>query len=153
MCSSDLMETEFPRVSGMGPNPPFYAGMMSNILLQDGQLARALEPLDAILKTIREPGVGFFLPEIHRLHAECLLQMDPSNFEGTTRELELAIAIAKQQQARLFWLRAAISLSRVWTDKGMQGNGVAPLREAIAVFSGDDNPAELAVATQILAAT
>jgi class 3 adenylate cyclase/tetratricopeptide (TPR) repeat protein len=158
-CEGDLagglqvMETEFPRVSGMGPNPPFYAGMMSNILLQDGQLARALEPLDAILKTIREPGVGFFLPEIHRLHAECLLQMDPSNFEGATRELELAIAIAKQQQARLFWLRAAISLSRVWTDKGMQGNGVAPLREAVAVFSGDDNPAELAVATQILAAT
>jgi class 3 adenylate cyclase/tetratricopeptide (TPR) repeat protein len=145
-----IMETEFPRVSVMGPNPPFYAGLMSNIRLQDGQLARALEPLDAILKTIREPGVGFFLPEVHRLRAECLLLMDPTNFEVAIRELELAIATGKQQQARLFWLRAAISLSRVWTDKGMPEKGVAPLREAIAVFSGDDNPLELTTARQIL---
>jgi hypothetical protein len=65
--------------------------MMSNIRLQDGQLARALEPLDAILKTIKEPGVGFFLPEIHRLRAECLLRMDPANFDLAIREFELAI--------------------------------------------------------------
>jgi predicted ATPase len=146
-----IMEAEFPRVSVMGPNPPWYAGMMSNIRLQDGQFARALEPLDAILKTIKEPGVGFFLPEVHRLRAECLLRMDPANFEVAIRELELAIATGKQQQARLFWLRAAISLSRVWTDKGMPEKGVAPLQEVVSVFSGDDNPPELATARQILA--
>jgi predicted ATPase len=134
----------------MGPTPPWYAGMMSNIRLQDGQFARALEPLDAILKTIKEPGVGFFLPEIHRLRAECLLRIDPSNFDVAIRELELAIATAKQQQARVFWLRAAISLARVWTDKGMQNKGVAQLQEVVSVFSGDDNPPELATARQIL---
>ena len=147
-----IMETEFPHVSRTGPLPPFYAGLISDVRLQDGQLTRALEPLDAILQTIKEPGVGSFLPEIHRRRAECLLRINPANFDVAISEFERAIAISKQQQTRLFGLRAAIGLSRVWIDKGMQEKGVAPLHEAVAVFSGDDEPAELAEARQILAA-
>jgi class 3 adenylate cyclase/tetratricopeptide (TPR) repeat protein len=145
-----VMEAEFPRVSVMGPTPPWYAGMMSNIRLQDGQFARALEPLDAILKTIKEPGVGFFLPEIHRLRAECLLRMDPTNFDVAIGEFEVAITTAKQQQTRLFWLRAASGLSRALAAKGLQDKGIAQLQEVVSIFSGDDNPPELATARQIL---
>jgi predicted ATPase len=158
-CGDDLagglqvMESEFPRVSIMGPLPPFYAGLLASVRLEAGQVARALEPLDMILPTIKEPGVGFFLPEIHRLRAECLLRLDPSNFDEAMREFELAIATAKQQQARVFWLRAAISLSRAWAAKGSQQKGTAQLREAVGAFSGDDDPAELAIARQILTAT
>jgi class 3 adenylate cyclase/tetratricopeptide (TPR) repeat protein len=157
-CGDDLagglqvMESEFPRVSIMGPLPPFYAGLLASVRLEAGQVARALEPLDMILPTIKEPGVGFFLPEIHRLRAECLLRLDPSNFDEAMREFELAIATAKQQQARVFWLRAAISLSRAWAAKGSQQKGTAQLREAVGAFSGDDDPAELAIARQILTA-
>jgi class 3 adenylate cyclase/tetratricopeptide (TPR) repeat protein len=145
-----IMESEFPRVSIMGPLPPFYAGLLASVRLEDGQVARALEPLDAILKTIKEPGVGFFLPEIHRLRAECLLRLDPSNFDEAVSEFEVAIATAKQQEARVFWLRAAIGLSRVWAAKGAQEKATAPLHEAVCAFSGDDDPLELAIARQIL---
>lgn len=147
-----IMDSEFARVSVMGPLPPFYAGLLATARLEAGQVAQALEPLDMILRTVREPGVGFFLPEIHRIRAECLLRIKPVNFAEAVREFETAIATAKQQQARVFWLRAAIGLSSVWTDKGMPEKGVAPLREVIAAFNGDDEPAELAVARQILAA-
>src|SRR6202171_1577188 len=122
-----LMQSEFPRVSMTGPLPPFYAGLMSNILLQDGQLARALEPLDMILRTIKEPGVGFFLPEIYRLRAECLLRLDGANFDEAVREFEAAIATARQQQARVFWLRAAIALARGWAGRGAPEKGIAQL--------------------------
>jgi class 3 adenylate cyclase len=157
-CGDDLpgglqvMESEFPRVSMTGPLPPFYAGLMSNVLLQDGQLVRALEPLDMILRTIKEPGVGFFLPEIYRLRAECLLRLDPANFDEAAREFEAAIATAKQQQARVFWLRAAIGLSRAWAARGTPEKGAPQLNEAAGAFTGDDLPAELAIARQILGA-
>jgi predicted ATPase len=157
-CGDDLagglqvMESEFPRVSMTGPLPPFYAGLMSNILFQDGQLVRALEPLDMILRTVKEPGVGFFLPEIYRLRAECLLRLDPANFEEAIREFETAIATARQQQARVFWLRAAIGLSRAWAASGAPEKGIAQLNEAVGAFSGDDDPAELAIARQMLTA-
>lgn len=155
-CEDDLagglkvMESEFARVSATGPLPPFYAVLMSSIRLQDGQFARALEPLDMILKTIKEPGVGFFLPEVYRMRAECLLRTDPENVDQAIRELEMAVATAKQQQARLFWLRAAIDLSRAWAAKGLHEKSIAPLHEAVSAFSGDGHPAELATARQIL---
>ena len=155
-CGGDLtgglqvMEAEFARVSIMGPLPAFYAGLMASIRLEDGQVARALEPLDAILGTVKEPGVGFFLPEIYRLRAECLLRLDPSKFDEAVREFEAAIATAKQQRARAFELRAAIGLSRAWTAKGAYEKGVAPLHEVVSAFSADDGPQELATARQIL---
>jgi class 3 adenylate cyclase len=145
-----VMESEFARASSTGPMPPFYAALISNIRLLDGQIARALEPLDAILRTIKEPGVGFFLPEIYRLRAECLLRLDPENFDEAVREFETAIATAKQQQARLFWLRAATDLSRASAAKGLHEKCIAPLHEAVSAFSGDDHPVELATARQIL---
>ncbi len=155
-CGDDLagglrvMETEFPRVSIMGPLPPFYAGLLAGIRLEAGQVARALEPLDMMLRTIKEPGVGFFLPEIHRLRAECLLRFDPSNFDEAVHEFELAIATAKQQQARVFWLRAAIGLSRAWAAKGAPEETFVQIRDVVCAFSGDDDPAELAIARQLL---
>jgi class 3 adenylate cyclase/tetratricopeptide (TPR) repeat protein len=145
------MEAEYPRVSVTGPLPPFYAGLISEIRLQDGQIARALEPLDGSLLTIKEPGVGFFLPEIHRLRGNCLLRLDPGNFDEAVGEFEAAIGIARQQQARVFWLRAAISLTRALAARGTSEKGVAHLQEVVTAFSDDDEPSELATARQILA--
>jgi hypothetical protein len=146
------MESEFQRVSIMGPLPPFYAGLLASVRIEAGQVARALEPLDMMMRTFKEPGVGFFLPEIHRLRAECLLRLDPANFDEAVREFELAIGTAKQQQARVFWLRAAIGLSHACAAKGSQQKGSAPLHDAAGAFSGDDYPAELAIARHILTA-
>ena len=146
-----IMESEFARVSIMGPLPPFYAGLLASIRLENGQVERAFEPLDAILRTIKEPGVGFFLPEIHRLRAECLLRLDPPDFDVAVAEFELAIATAKQQKARTFELRAAIGLSQACAAKGAQDAGIAALREIVSAF-GDDGggPLELAAAWDIL---
>jgi class 3 adenylate cyclase/tetratricopeptide (TPR) repeat protein len=156
-CGGDLagglqvMETEFPRVSIMGPNPPFYAGLLAGVRLEAGQIERSFEPLDMILRTFKEPGVGFYRSEVHRLRAECLLRLDPANFDEAMGEFETAIATAKEQQARTFWLRAAIGLALAWAARGTPAKATAQLHEAIGAFSGDDEPAELAMARQILA--
>lgn len=145
-----VMDEEYPRVSVMGPLPPFYASLLATVRLEAGQVARGLEPLDMMLKSVKEPGVGVFLPEIYRLRAQCLLRLDPCNIDEAIRALEAAIATAKQQQARTFWLRAAIDISRAWTSKEAPEKGVEPLREIVGIFTGDDEPAELATARQIL---
>jgi class 3 adenylate cyclase/tetratricopeptide (TPR) repeat protein len=145
-----IMESEFARVSIMGPLPPFYAGLLATVRLEAGQVAQALEPLDMILRTVKEPGVGFFLPEIHRLRAECLLRHNPARFDQAIGEFEAAIATAKQQQARVFWLRAAIGLFRAWSACRTPEKGIAPLQEVVCAFGEDDEPRELATARQIL---
>jgi hypothetical protein len=112
--------------------------------MANGDTVRALEPLEAILGAVKEPGVGVFIPEIHRLRGECLLRLRPANLDEAMRELQTAVATAGQQQARALQLRAAISLARA------SEIGVSPLREFVGTFSGDDVPSELAVALELL---
>ena len=58
------------------------------------QAAKALELLDNVLNAVREPGVGMYVPEIHRLRGECLLHLGGANFDQAIREFETAIAAA-----------------------------------------------------------
>jgi tetratricopeptide (TPR) repeat protein len=145
------MESEFPRVSAMGPIPVFYTGLLAAVRLEAGQAAQSLELCDSILQTVSEPGVGLYVPEIHRLRGECLLRLD-RDFDAAVRELETAIATAKQQQARIFQLAAAVSLARAWAAGGRPENGTAALREAIGLFGEDDDPPQLALARAMLSA-
>jgi class 3 adenylate cyclase len=145
-----IMEWEFERVSALGPIPHYYSGLMAGVWLEEGQFERAIGALDAILNTVSEPGVGFFLPEIHRLRAECLLRSDPPNCDGAMREFEMAIAAAKQQQSRAFELRAAIGMARAWAAQGEPERGSQPLLEIVGALNDDDGPMELATARLIL---
>jgi class 3 adenylate cyclase/tetratricopeptide (TPR) repeat protein len=145
-----IMELEFARVSALGPIPLYYTGLMAGVWLEDGQFERAIGPLDAILNTVNEPGVGFFLPEIHRLRAECLLRFDPPNFDEAVREFEMAITAAKQQRSRAFELQAAIGLARAWAAQGDPERGTQPLEEIVDALNDDDGPAELATARLLL---
>jgi predicted ATPase len=145
------MESEFPRVSAMGPIPVFYTGLLAAVRLEAGQAAQSLELCDSILQTVSEPGVGLYVPEIHRLRGECLLRLD-RDFDAAVRELETAIATAKQQQARICQLAAAVSLARAWAAAGRPENGTAALREAIGPFGEDDDPPQLALARAMLSA-
>ena len=83
---------------------------------------------------------------------ECLLRLNPGDFDAPVRELEMAIATAKQQQARIFQLAAAISLARAWVAAGQPENGTAALQEAIGAFGEDDDPPQLALARAMLSA-
>lgn len=144
------METEFPRVSVMSSMPVYHVGLLAGVRLEEGQPALALELLDGVLETVKEPGVGFYLPEIHRLRGECLLRLDQTNFDKAEREFELAIDAAKQQQAYAFQLTAAIALARAWSSVDQPEKGFMPLQQAVAIFADDGIPTQLASARQIL---
>jgi tetratricopeptide (TPR) repeat protein len=145
------MESEFPRVSATGPIPVYYTGLLAGVRLEAGQPRPALELLDGVLKTESEPGVGLYVPEIHRLRGECLLRLAPGDL-AAVRELEAAIAAAKQQQAHAFRLAAAVSLARAWAVAGRPEHGIAHLQEAVGVFDKSDGPAQLAPARAMLSA-
>jgi predicted ATPase len=145
------MESEFPRVTIMGPIPVFYSGLLANVRLEAGQAALALELLDEVLKRVKEPNVGLYLPEIRRLRGECLLRLDPGAFDQAVLEFETAIAIAKEQQARIFQLAAAVSLARATAAAGSPERGIAALAEIVSAFGEDHDAPQLALARTMLA--
>jgi class 3 adenylate cyclase/tetratricopeptide (TPR) repeat protein len=145
-----VMESEFARVTRMGSIPQLYAGLLAAARLLTGEALHALEPIDAILPTFTEPGVGLYLPELHRLRGECLLRLGPSRFDEAIRDFQSAIALAKQQNALLFRLRAAIGAARAWRSAGMTGKDASLLEEAIGAMPAEADCAELATARQML---
>jgi len=64
----------------------------------------------------------------NRLHGEFLLQGNEPDPVQAERELRAAIGVARSQSAKLFELRAATSLARLWSGQGRR----AEARELLA---------------------
>ena len=76
-----------------------------------GDFDRALAILDEALATCDRTGYRAFEAELHRVRGDILLKRDPANPAPAEEAFLTAIAIAKQQGARSFDLRAALSLA------------------------------------------
>jgi predicted ATPase len=75
----------------------------------------------------------WFLAETLRLTGEVLLGMgDRAAAEASYRE---AIAIAQRQSAKLWELRAAMSLARLWRDQGKRAEARELLRPIYGWFT------------------
>ncbi len=78
---------------------------------QAGDPARAIAILDEALATCDRTGYRAFEAELHRVRDEILLRRDPAKPAPAKDAFLTAIAVAKQQAARSFELRGALSLA------------------------------------------
>jgi hypothetical protein len=101
---------------------PFYQGLLAEIEAQ-GDAEGALIGIEEALALAGETGEHLSDAFLHRLHGEILLKRDPANTAPAEDALLTAIAIAQQQKARSFELRAALSLAKLY-----QSNGRQPMR-------------------------
>ena len=56
--------------------------------------------------------------EIHRIAGEIALISTDSDATKTEADFERALAVAREQQAKSWELRAAMSIARIWRDQG-----------------------------------
>jgi predicted ATPase len=67
---------------------------------------------------------------LHRIRGEILLKHDPANTEPAEEALLSAIAVAQQQKAKSFELRAALSLAKLHQSSGRLAEAHAVLAPA-----------------------
>jgi predicted ATPase len=83
-----------------------------------GKLAQVRSLFDDALARVTRTGERWFEAELHRGRGDALLRLP----ECATAEAEAcfrkALAIAQEQEAKLWELRAATSLARLWRDQG-----------------------------------
>ena len=108
-----LVDAEIGNATATGPLPQYFLGLAAEVLLAAGRPADALSHLDRAIAAVEEPGVGFYLPELHRLRAECLLSLDRRNKAEAQRAFTTARDDARQQGATLFERRAAARLDEL----------------------------------------
>jgi class 3 adenylate cyclase/predicted ATPase len=92
---------------------PFYRCLLGDVLATDEGRSEALASLDSALELSARTGDTWFSAELHRMRGEVLA--DPALMET---ELQQALGFACVQSAKLFELRAATSLARLWMKQG-----------------------------------
>jgi predicted ATPase len=116
-----------------------------------GELDAALATVEEQLAAIEQTGERWFAAEVNRAHAEILLKRDPANSAAAEQAFLTAIAIAQQQKAKSFELRAALSLARLYQSSGRAADAHAVLTRALRGFSLTPEFPEVAQAQTLLA--
>ncbi len=146
-----MMEAEFPRASAIGPLYRYYAAILADARERAGRADDALELVRWALGTVTEPGVGMFVPELHRLQGVCLLRLGAGHADEAMRSLQTALDVAKQQGAALFELRAGLSVAKAGLRAGPAvAEGLQSLRAVCAELPPEFDAPELEEAKQLL---
>jgi predicted ATPase len=130
---------------------PFYQGLLAEIEAQ-GDAEGALTRIDEALALAGETGEHWNDAFLHRLRGEILLKRGPANTAPAEDAFLTAIAIAQQQKARSFELRAALSLAKLYHSTGRPPDAHAVLASALKGFSPTPEFPEIAEAQTLLAA-
>jgi predicted ATPase len=148
----ELIEAEFPRAYAFGYYFRYYAALLAEARAKFGRVSDALTVVRSALETVTEPGIGFYLPELYRLQGVCLLRLDSRNKEEAMSSLQMAIDVAKQQNATLFQLKAAIDIAKAARSSGQPDRGLQPLCELCANLPEGFDAPQLAEAKQLQSA-
>ena len=120
---------------------PYFRGLFAEV---QGRAGRAAVSLDLASEAVDQAGrteAHWIEAELHRLRGELLLALpEPERREAEACFLR-ALAVARDRGARLWELRAATSLARLWRDQGRRGEARQPLARAYGWFTeGFDTP-------------
>jgi predicted ATPase len=115
-------------------------------------LDAALATVEEQLAAIGQTGERWFAAEVHRVRGEILLKRDPANIAAAEEAFLAAIAVAQEQKAKSFELRAALSMAKLYQSTGRAADAAAVLTPAFAGFSPTPEFPEIEEARSLLAA-
>jgi predicted ATPase len=106
------------REHGNSAYVPLFLGLIAEIEAASEGVVVASARIDEALALAAETGEHWTDSFLHRIRGEILLKCDPANTAPADEAFLTAIAIAQGQKARSFELRAAMSMARLWHDRG-----------------------------------
>jgi adenylate cyclase len=116
----------------------------------NGHVKEALDWVARGLATADRIGLRIAEAELHRVKAHLLLLSDPSAKVEAERCLHTAIDVARRQSARLFELRATVSLARLIANGGRRHEARTMLGEIYNWFTEGFDTADLKDAKALL---
>ena len=140
------------REQNIGNYIPFFTTALAEAEAQAGEAERALATIDGVIDESERSGQRWFAAETHRIRGQILLKRDPANIAPAEETLLTAIAIAQQQKARSFQLRAALSLANLYQATARLVDAHAVLALALEGFAPILEFPEIAEAQALLAA-
>ena len=129
---------------------PYYLGLLAKALAQAGRVGEGLGALTEALDRVAATEELWFKAELHRLRGELLLALPAPHQSEAEACLHHALAVARDQGARLWELRAATSLARLWRDQGRRAEAHDLLAPVYGWFTEGFDTADLKDAKALL---
>jgi predicted ATPase len=104
------------RATGADAFMPYFIALLASACEIAAQIDEALTLLDEALQTVDRTGEHWFTAELNRFKGRLLLRQGHS--EAAEELYRKALSIAQEQEARLWELRAAMSLAQLRRDQG-----------------------------------
>jgi predicted ATPase len=101
-------------------------------ILKLGQFDESRRCIDEAIATIETTKERWLEPEVHRIAGELVLKLVSPDRAKAVGHFQKALAVARQQQAKSWELRAAMSMARLWRDQGNRDEA----RELLAPVHG-----------------
>ena len=120
------------RATGAELGRPSFLGWLAEAYGTEGQPEEGLRVLAEAVAAAHNVGERWYEAERHRLKGDLLLALSADHQAEAAACFQQALAVARQQQAKSWELRAATSLSRLWQQQGKQ----AEARELLAPIYG-----------------
>ena len=122
---------------------------LAEAALAAGGPAGAEATLQEAFAFVEQSGERFWLADLHRVEGRiALAARDQARAEACFLK---AIEIARSQEARLFELRAATDLARLWRDAGSPNDPRALLEPILAAIEGGESTRDVCNARALLA--
>jgi predicted ATPase len=95
---------------------PWYLSSLAKAYAELGQFDNAWHRIgEAMVETTKET---WFEAEVNRIAGEIALKSPEQDSAKAQAYFERALAVARQQQAKSWELRASMSMARLWRDQG-----------------------------------
>ena len=118
---------------------PHHIALLARACEIAGQIEEALTLLDDALQIVERTGERWFAAELNRHKGQLLLRQGHS--EAAEELYRKALSIAEEQEAKLWELRAAVSLARLRRDQGRRAEARDLLAPVYGWFTeGFDTP-------------
>ncbi len=97
---------------------PYYLSILAETFMRARRWQEGSDWLDEALRRVEATDERWYEAELHRLTGELVVARDPQSTSAAEEHFSNALAVARVQSARLWELRAATSLARLWHDQG-----------------------------------
>jgi class 3 adenylate cyclase/predicted ATPase len=127
------------RVTGSEAWRPYFIALLAAACQIAGQIEEGLTLLDEALQIAKRTGERWFAAGLHRHKGQLRLQQ--GHTEAAEELYRKALSIAREQEAKLWELRAAVSLARLCRDQGRHAEARDLLAQVYGWFTeGFDTP-------------
>jgi predicted ATPase len=135
---------------------PYLLALLSETCLRAGRIDAAGERLAEARARVEKSDERWWEAELHRLQGEVLLAAaddggrDRDSSDGAEACFQSALEVARRQQARSLELRAALSLSHLWS-RSRSDEARQVLGGVLETFSEGHDTADLRAASEQMA--